>query len=289
MASNRIVGITIDIEGKNDGLTKSLQQVSKESAATSSALKSIDSALKEVTDDAQRVELLSQKEELLTKQIEQTNEKLEIMKQVAADAAKGLEDGTVSKEQYAILTSEIAKTEQTLEQLGSQAQDTSNELSGIESGDLDQVGDDAEDAASGLSDAADEAEKTNGAFDALGKGAAAVGAAMVAATAAMIDGLKEVGSALVNCTVDAGNYVDEINTLSQKTGVSTETLQEWTYVSGLIDVDVNTMTSSMTKLEKSMNSANETNEKYKEKMAELDEQLKAGKLSYEEWVEAAED
>ena len=270
MASNRIVGITIDIEGKNDGLTKSLQQVSKESAATSSALKSIDSALKEVTDDAQRVELLSQKEELLTKQIEQTNEKLEIMKQVAADAAKGLEDGTVSKEQYAILTSEIAKTEQTLEQLGSQAQDTSNELSGIESGDLDQVGDDAEDAASGLSDAADEAEKTNGAFDALGKGAAAVGAAMVAATAAMIDGLKEVGSALVNCTVDAGNYVDEINTLSQKTGVSTETLQEWTYVSGLIDVDVNTMTSSMTKLEKSMNSANETNEKYKEKMAELD-------------------
>lgn len=289
MASNRIVGITIDIEGKNDGLTKSLQQVSKESAATSSALKSIDSALKEVTDDAQRVELLSQKEELLTKQIEQTNEKLEIMKQVAADAAKGLEDGTVSKEQYAILTSEIAKTEQTLEQLGSQAQDTSNELSGIESGDLDQVGDDAEDAASGLSDAADEAEKTNGAFDALGKGAAAVGAAMVAATAAMIDGLKEVGSALVNCTVDAGNYVDEINTLSQITGVSTETLQEWTYVSGLIDVDVNTLTGSMTKLEKSMGSAADTQYKYESGLAELNRSLIDGKISQDEYEAGVEE
>lgn len=289
MASNRIVGITIDIEGKNDGLTKSLQQVQKESQATSSALKSIDSALKEVTDEGQRIELLSQKEELLTKQIEQTNEKLEIMRQVAADAAKGLEDGTVSKEQYAILTSEIAKTEQTLEQLGAAASETSNELSGIDSGDLDSVGDDAETAADGLEDVQEESEETNKSFDALGKGAAAVGAAMVAATAAMVDALKEVGSALVNCTVDAGNYVDEINTLSQKTGVSTETLQEWTYVSGLIDVDVNTMTSSMTKLEKSMNSANETNEKYKEKMAELDEQLKAGKLSHEEWVEAAEE
>ena len=289
MASNRIVGITIDIEGKNDGLTKSLQQVSKESAATSSALKSIDSALKEVTDDAQRVELLSQKEELLTKQIEQTNEKLEIMKQVAADAAKGLEDGTVSKEQYAILTSEIAKTEQTLEQLGSQAQNTSNELSGIESGDLDQVGDDAEDAASGLSDAADEAEKTNGAFDALGKGAAAVGAAMVAATAAMIDGLKEVGTALVNCTMDAANYADEISTMSSVTGLSTDTLQELGYASELLDVDVNTITGSMTKMEKTMSSAADQNAKYHEKMAALNEQLKAGKISQEEWVEAAEE
>lgn len=285
MASNRIVGITIDIEGKNDGLTKSLQQVSKESAATSSALKSIDSALKEVTDDAQRVELLSQKEELLTKQIEQTNEKLEIMKQVAADAAKGLEDGTVSKEQYAILTAEIAKTEQTLEQLGNQASDTSSELSSIESGDLDQVGDDAEEAADGLSDAADEAENTNGAFDALGKGAAAVGAAMVAATAAMVAGLKEVGSALVDCTVDAGNYVDEINTLSMKTGVSAETLQEWNYVSGLIDVDVSTMTGSLTKLEKSMSSADGTQEKYIETLNTLKEQLEAGKITQEEYYE----
>ena len=289
MASNRIVGITIDIEGKNDGLTKSLQQVSKESAATSSALKSIDSALKEVTDDAQRVELLSQKEELLTKQIEQTNEKLEIMKQVAADAAKGLEDGTVSKEQYAILTSEIAKTEQTLEQLGNQAQDTSNELAGIESGDLDQVGDDAEEAADGLSDAADEAENTNGAFDALGKGAAAVGAAMVAATAAMIEGLKEVGGALVDCTMNAANYADEISTMSTVTGLSTDTLQELGYASELLDVDVNTITGSMTKMEKTMSSASDANEKYNEQVSELQQKLKEGKISQDEFEVAVEE
>ena len=289
MASNRIVGITIDIEGKNDGLTKSLQQVSKESAATSSALKSIDSALKEVTDDAQRVELLSQKEELLTKQIEQTNEKLEIMKQVAADAAKGLEDGTVSKEQYAILTAEIAKTEQTLEQLGNQASDTSSELSSIESGDLDQVGDDAEEAADGLSDAADEAENTNGAFDALGKGAAAVGAAMVAATAAMIEGLKEVGGALVDCTMDAANYADEISTMSTVTGLSTDTLQELNYASELLDVSVDTITGSMTKMEKTMSSAADSNEKYKEQVAELQEKLKEGKITQDEFEVAVEE
>lgn len=289
MASNRIVGITIDIEGKNDGLTKSLQQVQKESQATSSALKSIDSALKEVTDEGQRIELLSQKEELLTKQIEQTNEKLEIMRQVAADAAKGLEDGTVSKEQYAVLTAEIAKTEQTLEQLGSAANETSNELSGIDSGDLESVSDDAETAADGLEDVQDEAEETNTSFDALGKGAAAVGAAMVAATTAMVAALKEVGGALVDCTVGAGDYVDEINTLSQKTGVSTETLQEWNYVSGLIDVDVNTLTGSMTKLEKSMGSAAETQNKYESGLAELNRNLHEGKISQDEYEAGVEE
>lgn len=290
MASgNRIVGITIDIEGKNDGLTKSLQQVQKESQQTSSALKSIDSALKEVTDEAQRMELLSQKQELLTKQIEQTNEKLEIMRQVAEDAKKGLEDGTVTKEQYAVLTAEIAKTEQTLEQLGSAAADTSNELSGIDSGDLDQVGDDAETAANGLEDVQEESENTNSAFDALGKGAAAVGAAMVAATTAMVAALKEVGGALVDCTVGAGDYVDEINTLSQKTGVSTETLQEWTYVSGLIDVDVNTLTGSMTKLEKSMGKAAETQHNYDVGLAELNRNLLEGKINQDEYEAGVED
>ena len=283
MASNRIVGITIDIEGKNDGLTKSLQQVQKESQATSSALKSIDSALKEVTDEGQRIELLSQKEELLTKQIEQTNEKLEIMRQVAADAAKGLEDGTVSKEQYAILTSEIAKTEQTLEQLGAAASETSNELSGIDSGDLDSVGDDAETAADGLEDVQEESEETNKSFDALGKGAAAVGAAMVAATAAMVDALKEVGGALIDCTMDAANYADEISTMSEVTGISTETLQELTYASELMDVSVDTITGSMTKMEKSMGSAADKIFNLETTQAELNRALKDGSIDADEY------
>lgn len=289
MASNRIVGITIDIEGRNDGLTKSLQQVQKESQATSSALKSIDSALKEVTDEGQRIELLSQKEELLTKQIEQTNEKLEIMRQVAADAAKGLEDGTVSKEQYAILTSEIAKTEQTLEQLGAAASETSNELSGIDSGDLDSVGDDAETAADGLEDVQEESEETNRSFDALGKGAAAVGAAMVAATAAMVDALKEVGGALVDCTMDAANYADEISTMSEVTGISTETLQELTYASDLMDVSVDTITGSMTKMEKSMGSAADKIFNLETTQAELNRALNEGKISADEYESKMEE
>lgn len=286
---NKIVGITLEIEGKSDSLTKSLQEVQKESNQTSTALKSIDNALKEVTDDGQRVELLSQKQELLTKQIEQTSEKLEIMKQVAEDAKKGLEDGTVTKEQYAILTAEIAKTEQTLESLGNQASDTAGELSSIESGELENVGEDAETAEEGLEEVSNQAEETNVSFDALGKGAAAVGGAMVAAAGAMVGALKEVGSALVDCTVGAGDYVDEINTLSQKTGVSAETLQEWNYVSGLIDVSTETLTGSLTKLEKSMGAAADKQFQYDTGLADLNRSLKEGTISQDEYEASLEE
>ena len=276
--ANKIMGITIDIEGKTSGLTKSLQEANSAISKTSSALKDVDRALQL---DPSNIDLINQKEALLTKQIEQTNDKLEIMQQVANDANEALARGDISQEQYASLTAELVKTDQALA-------DLENEANG--SGDaMDEVGEGAETAANGLVDVQEESENTNSAFDTLGKGAAAVGAAMVAATTAMVAALKEVGGALVDCTVSAGDYVDEINTLSQKTGVSAESLQEFSYVSGLIDVDLNTFTGSLTKLEKTMNSAAESNEKYWAAIDDLDEKLKEGKITQEEYGIASEE
>ena len=80
--ANKIIGITVDIEGKSSGLTKSLQEANSAINKTTSALKDVDKALQL---DPTNVELIAQKELLLNKQIEQTNEKLEIMQQVAQD------------------------------------------------------------------------------------------------------------------------------------------------------------------------------------------------------------
>lgn len=286
MASNKIVGITIDIEGKNSGLTKSLTEVNREIKKTSDALKATNDALKL---DPTNVDLLAQKEELLGKQISQTNEKLEIMKTVAEDASKGLEEGTVSQEQYAQLTAEIVKTNSALEDLGSEATATGQELDAIDSGDIADVADDAETAADGLTEVEEESGNAGAALDALGGVAAATGAAMVAATAAMVDAVVNVASALADCTIACGDYVDELNTMSAVTGISTESLQEMEYVSGLIDVSVDTMTGAMTKLEKSMSSANEADKKYYETLDALDEKLKAGKITQEEYQKAVDD
>lgn len=73
---------------------------------------------------------------------------------------------------------------------------------------------------------------------------AAVGAAAVAAAAAVF--------AFVN---DAAAWADDMNTMSQKTGLSTDALQKFAYASELIDVDVSTLTGSLTKLNKAMASA----------------------------------
>ena len=289
MAGNRIVGITIDIEGKSDKLVSSLKTANSAINSTSQALKDVDKALKL---DPTNVELLTQKEELLNKQIEQTNEKLEIMEQVANDANDALARGDISQEQYAQLTAEISMTESALGNLQSEAEDTNATLEAIDSGEMDELADGADDAADSVGDVADEADNAGKGLDALGATAAAAGAAMAAATAAMLEGLKDVAGALVDCTVAAGDYVDKIHTMESVTGISAETLQEMNYVAGLIDVSVETMTGSMTKLEKSMNSANEKQIAYAQSALELQTALEKGEITQEEYyskLEAAQD
>ena len=96
--ANKVLGITVDIEGKTSGLTKSLQEANSSINKTTSALKDVDKALQL---DPTNVELLAQKQALLTKQIEQTSDKLDIMRQVAEDANDALARGDISQEQYA--------------------------------------------------------------------------------------------------------------------------------------------------------------------------------------------
>ena len=123
--ASKIIGITVDIEGKTSGLTKSLQEANSSINKTTSALKDVDKALQL---DPTNVELLAQKEALLNKQIEQTNEKLEIMQQVAEDANEALARGDISQEQYAQLQAEIVKTESALSGLESEAEGSSDAL-----------------------------------------------------------------------------------------------------------------------------------------------------------------
>lgn len=79
--------------------------------------------------------------------------------------------------------------------------------------------------------------------------------AAAAATAAAIAGVVKLGKTLGNMAVQAATAADELQTLSIKTGITTQELQKMQYASGLIDVSVETMAGSMSKLTKSMASA----------------------------------
>ena len=76
---------------------------------------------------------------------------------------------------------------------------------------------------------------------------AAMGAA-AAGVAAMIKVCKKLHEITLQAAADA----DELITKSMVTGLSTETLQQWEYAQNLIDVSVETMTGSLTKLTRAM-------------------------------------
>lgn len=82
--------------------------------------------------------------------------------------------------------------------------------------------------------------------------AAKKAAAAVAAVTAAVAG---VAAGLAKMTLDAANAADEMNTLSVKTGISTDELQKLQYAAGTIDVSVETVAGAMGKLTKQMSGA----------------------------------
>ena len=67
--------------------------------------------------------------------------------------------------------------------------------------------------------------------------------------------LKDLGKEMVQSVKDAAAFADNINTLAKQTGLGTKELQEFTYMSSIIDVSVETMSGSMAKLTRNMANA----------------------------------
>ena len=73
--------------------------------------------------------------------------------------------------------------------------------------------------------------------------------------AALAAAVVEAEKALISMTKESAAYADEILTQSAVTGLSTEALQEYQYAAELVDVSLDTLTSSQTKMIRSMDAA----------------------------------
>ena len=71
----------------------------------------------------------------------------------------------------------------------------------------------------------------------------------------LVDGAKKLGKYFSDAATGAAAYADEINTLAIKTGISTDALQEYRYMAGLVDVEVETVAGAHAKLTKNIASA----------------------------------
>jgi uncharacterized membrane protein len=90
--------------------------------------------------------------------------------------------------------------------------------------------------------------------------------AMVALTAAATAAAAAIGKLMI----DSGKFADDLITLSNKTGISVIQLQELEYAARFVDVSLETMTSSMNKLTRTMGMAQQSLQSGK-----LNEQAKA--------------
>lgn len=257
MAST-IKGITIEVEGKTSGLVKSLQDVETQLKKDDAALKNLDKALKL---DPTNVDLLAAKEAVLADKTSLVSQKMEILQQVQEDALSDLPEGAeLSAAQMAELAAEIATTGDTLEELQGSADDASGSMEDV--GDsAEETGENVEDSTGsfeGFGDAAETAgEVAEAALSAVATAVAAVGTAAVAAGAAIGSAFVGIGSKLTDATVGTSQLADNLVTLSKTSGLATDTLQELNYAAELLDVSSDTVTGSMQKLFRTMDSAAE--------------------------------
>lgn len=218
MASTKVRGITIELGADTSGLSKALKGVNTEIGKTQKDLKDVERLLKL---DPSNTELLAQKQKLLSDRVEETKTKLDALKQAQESIDLSTEDG---QRQYDALTREIVSCENELKQ--------------------------AEKAASGFNATAQKISVAAGNMSQkFGALADKTRALSMAAGGALVG--------LAGLAVKAGQNADEINTLAKQTGVATDELQKMQYASDLIDVDVSTITGSLRKMKKNLDSNTE--------------------------------
>lgn len=237
MASKRIAGITIELNGDTTGLNKALKGVDTQLKTTKTNLKDVEKLLKL---DPDNVELLEQKQKLLNDAIKLTTDRLDTLK----DAL----NNDLPPDQYDALQREIIETQQELDKYKGQ-------LEGATQGEED-LGDGAYDAAGDMNELGDETSTTAEATDDAKSGwsvAKEVLANLVTQGIDLaIEGLKKLAKAMQDAVTDSADFADEMLTLSVQTGMSLETLQEFAYMAELIDVPLDTIVGSVGKLEMAM-------------------------------------
>lgn len=123
MASKKIKGITIEIDGNTTKLGESLKSVEKAINSTNSELKDLNKALKL---DPKNTELLAQKQELLSKNIQESTNKLNSLKEAQKQIGSYNSLTDEQKENYRALSVEIVKSENAIKKMNKELKQTNS-------------------------------------------------------------------------------------------------------------------------------------------------------------------
>lgn len=217
MAGN-IKGICIEFRGDTTKLDKALRQVNNETRTIDKELRNVDKALKF---NPTSVELWRQKQQLLSQKINETKDKLDLLKQQQASMdASGVDKNSM---EYQRLQREIIETESKLKTFEGQLKAVGNV---------------------NLKAASEQFKEWGGSLTEAGQ--KMQGLSMAAAG---------VVAALAGISYKAGTNADDLNTLSKVYSINTQDLQKYSVAADLVDVSVEDIAKSHVKLEKSMYAA----------------------------------
>lgn len=211
----------VKLEGASQ-YKKDLQNIGQQSKTLKAEMDALTSGFTDATSAQEKQEKATEK---LNQQIENQEKYIKTLKDaIEAESQKTGENST----QTLKLKESLAKAETSLNGMKTQVENVGKE----------------EDNAKQKTFNFGDALKANIASDAITK---------------MVEGLatavKKVATEIKSAYTGSVQWADDLATLSVQTGISTEALQEYQYMSGIVDVSVDTVTGSLTKLKKNMLSA----------------------------------
>jgi len=234
MASGNVKGITIEFRGDTTQLSKAINQIRSEAKSFDKELGYINNSLKF---NPKNIDLMRQKIAVLREATKSGEQNIKEMKKALETMKSNGVDET--SEDYRELQREIIKAE-------SKQRDYNKELRKLEAS----------------TSVLGQASAKMSAF-----GEASVKAGESLRGLSMVAGAVDV--ALAGLTVKAGATADDLNTMAKVTGISTQELQKYKLSADLLDVSVEAIAKSQTKMKKSMLSAQQGSQNMAEAFATL--------------------
>lgn len=228
----------------------------------------LDSEMKKVTaeyqDNAHSMEALTAKGDVLERQLISQKEKVDKLREALAHAVEQYGEGSKTAMEY---QKSLNNAEAGVADLEHAIRENNKALEEAEKG-MQDTGEESEKLSLSVKDLASQfGVNLPGGLDKALKGMQGFSTgsvAAVAAVAAAMGALVKVEKEMLDLTREAAASADEILTLSQITGLNTDTIQEMKYAANLIDVSFETIKGSMTKLKNNMQDARDGNEKLTE-------------------------
>ena len=214
-----------------------------------SGMKVLDSEMRKVSSayaqNADRVEALNAKNDVLERKISTQTEKIEYLRAALQQSAEKY--GEADKRTMQWQTS-LNNAEAELNNLNNQFDENKQKIADS-SKEMGNLGDVVNGLTSKLGiQLPDSMKSSMNAMGSLDASSLALAGTFAAVAAAIV----KVEKAMISMTKESAAFADNIITLSMQTGQSTQQLQEFAYASELIDVSVDTLQGSLTKLTNNM-------------------------------------